>query len=101
MESPLISASNAHGAGKICDFRQIIHYISKTVQDRKMNRKLYALCRMVTLPMTLSDLTTRNHPYSYVSGLENLQILCTCRPYQLLALGWQTTADWLWCDQKA
>jgi len=46
---------------KIGDFRQITGYISKTVQDGRMvfllksDRKSYALYRMVTLPMTLSD----------------------------------------------
>jgi len=45
---------------KIGDFRQITGYISKTAQDRRMisikvERKSYALYRMVTLPMTLSD----------------------------------------------
>ena len=49
---------------RIGDFRQITGYISKTVQEYKIdawfllksNRKLYGLYRMVTLPMTLSDL---------------------------------------------
>ena len=45
---------------KIDDFRQITGYILKTVQDYthfllNLNRKSYALYRMVTLPMTLSD----------------------------------------------
>jgi len=46
---------------KVGDVRQITGYISKTIQDRrtvfllKSNRKSYALYRMVTLRMTLSD----------------------------------------------
>jgi len=66
---------------KIGDFRQITGYISKTVQDRRMvstgtgqDRTSYALCRMVTLRMTLSDpllpQTTTNfyilHRHSYL-----------------------------------
>ena len=44
---------------KIGDFRQIAGYISKMIDAwflLKSNRKLYALYRMVALPMTLSAL---------------------------------------------
>ena len=62
---------------KIGDFRQIVGYISKTVQARrilKSNRKSYALYRMVTLPLTLSaPLTTpfsafRTAIHSFITG---------------------------------
>ena len=48
------------GAPNARDFGQIAGYITQTVQDRhivsvKVNRKSYALYRMVTLRMTSSD----------------------------------------------
>jgi len=51
---------------KIGDFRQISSYISKTVWFLlKLNRKSYALYRMVTLPMTLSaPLLPKTTPFS-------------------------------------
>jgi len=55
---PLRGRQMQVGWVKIGDFRQIAGYISKTVQDRfllKSNEKSYALYRMVTLQMTLSD----------------------------------------------
>ena len=64
--------------GKNYDVRQITRYISKSVQDRHMNtnRKSYALYRMATLLMTLSDPT---HPKSslllrFGSSLEWLKL---------------------------
>jgi len=55
--TPYGGAKMQVGWVKIVDFRQITGYISKTVQDIhiKSNKKSYALYRMVTLPMTLSD----------------------------------------------
>jgi len=58
--SPPTGAPNARGVVKIGDFGQIAGYITQTVQDRhivsvKVNRKSYALYRMVTLRMTSSD----------------------------------------------
>jgi len=56
---PLRGRQMQVGWVKISDFWQITSYISKTVKDRhivsiKVNRKSYALYRMVALPMTLS-----------------------------------------------
>ena len=58
--SPPTGAPNARGVVKIGDFGQIAGSITQTVQDRhivsvKVNRKSYALYRMVTLRMTSSD----------------------------------------------
>jgi len=63
--SPPTGAPNARGVVKIGDFGQIAGYkiagyITQTVQDRhivsvKVNRKSYALYRMVTLRTTSSD----------------------------------------------
>jgi len=67
MESPSTGGQIHTGLGKICDFRQITDYTSKTVHDRhkvsiKHEQKVvYGLCLMVTLPMTMGD---HSHPKS-------------------------------------
>jgi len=53
---------------KVSDFQQIAWYILKwheidTLHLWKVNRKVYALYQMVTMPVTMSD------PYFYVLGL--------------------------------
>ena len=53
---------NAGGIGYVSEFRQMTRYISTTVQDRhsfyyvQLNRKSYALYRLVTFQMALSGL---------------------------------------------
>jgi len=56
------------GQVKIGDFRQIAHYISKTIQDSrivllKLNRKSYALYKMLTLPKILSAILSYDHNF--------------------------------------